>query len=327
MAHIAEQVEIRPLRDEDFEAVAEIATANFPDEPHTAQETRDQYARFDERRFNREWIVAEERGQVMAYGFWSHVWWSFHPDKYHVYAAVHPQAHRRGIGTSMLTHLLRRLGERGATRLKSWAREDHGHVVAFLRRFGFEEHSRTFESRLPVAAVDLTPFAGYARRAEAAGAVITTLKDELRADANRLGAVYQSHCALDIGTPHSDPDLPTPPRFERWVEDEVRSPRALPDAYFLVKMGDLYIGESVLQRYDAGPGVLWQHLTAVHPEYRGHGIATALKVRTVEYAQIMGYREIRTFNSSKNAPMLAINTKLGFVRQPVWIDFLRAERA
>jgi GNAT superfamily N-acetyltransferase len=296
MAHIAEQVEIRPLRDEDFEAVAEIATANFPDEPHTAQETRDQYARFDERRFSRGWIVAEERGQVMAYGFWSHVWWSFHPDKYHVYASVHPRAHRRGIGTTMLTHLLRRLGERGATRLKSWA-------------------------------LDLTPFEGYARRAEAAGAEITTLKDELRADPNRLGAVYQSHCALDIGTPHSDPDLPTPPRFERWVEDEVRSPRALRDAYFLVKMGDLYIGESVLQRYDAGPGVLWQHLTAVHPEYRGHGIATALKVRTVEYAQIMGYREIRTFNSSKNAPMLAINTKLGFVRQPAWIDFLRAERA
>ncbi len=115
MAYIAEQVEIRPLRDDDFGAVAEIATANFPDEPHTAQESRDHYARFDERRFSREWIVAEEGGRPVAYGFWSHVWWSFHPDKYHVYAAVHPRGHRRGIGVGMLTYLLRRLGERGAT--------------------------------------------------------------------------------------------------------------------------------------------------------------------------------------------------------------------
>lgn len=327
MAHIAEQVEIRPLRDEDFEAVAEIATANFPDEPHTAPETRDQYARFDERRFSREWIVAEERGRVIAYGFWSHVWWSFHPDKYHAYAAVHPRAQRRGIGTTMLTHLLRRLGERGATRVKSWAREDHGHVVAFLRRFGFEEHSRTFESRLPVASIDLTPFAPYARKTEDAGVVITTLKDELRRDPNCLPAVYQAHSTMDISAPREDPDLPTVPSFERFVEHQVQHPRVLLDAYFLAKKEDVYVGESVLTRSQSDPGVLWQQLTAVVHEYRGYGIATALKVRTVEYAQVMGYREIRTFNSSTNAPMLAINTKLGFIRQSAWIDVLRAERA
>jgi len=42
-------------------------------------------------------------------------------------------------------------------------------------------------------------------------------------------------------------------------------------------------------------------------------------VLTIQYAQRHGFREIRTFNSSLNAAMLAINTKLGFVRQPEWI--------
>lgn len=327
MPHTIEQVTVRPLRDEDFEPIAEIATANFPDDPDSPQELRDRYARFDAERFMREWIVAEQRGAVVAYGFWSHVPWSFHPDKYHAYVAVRPEVQRRGVGTVAMTYLLQRLRERGATRTKSWAREDHGHAVAFLHRFGFEEHGRAFESRLPVAAVDLAPFAGYVRRAEDAGAVITTLRDELRRDPGCLAAVYQSHCALDISAPAHDPDPPTPPRFARWVEDEVRSPRALLDAYFLAKMGDLFVGESALHRSDAEPGVLRQHLTAVLPEYRGLGIATALKVRTVEYAQIMGYREIRTMNSSRNAPMLAINAKLGFVRRPAWIDLLRAEGA
>lgn len=328
MPHTIEQVTIRPIRDEDFASIAEIATANFPDDRRTAAETRDEYRRFDERRFAREWVAAEGRdGRVVAYGFFSHLPWSFHPDKYHVYTAVHPSLHRRGIGTQVMGHLLSRLGGRGATRVKSWVREDHPHAVAFLRHRGFEEYARTFESRLAVAGVDLSPLAGAVRRAEGAGAVITTLKDELRRDPGCLPAVYQAHCALDISAPRDDPDLPRAPTYERFLEHEIRTPRALADGFFLAKMEDLYVGESALKRSEADPGVLWQQLTGVLHEYRGLGIATALKVRTVEYAQIMGYREIRTFNSSRNAPMLAINTKLGFVRQPAWVEVLRAERA
>ncbi len=58
--------------------------------------------------------------------------------------------------------------------------------------------------------------------------------------------------------------------------------------------------------------------------YRGLGIATALKLRTIEYAQRDGYRVIRTFNSSRNDAMLAINQNLGFVRQPAWIGFWKS---
>jgi len=328
MVHIAEHVEIRLLRDEDFEAVAAIYRANFPDVPLSASEVREQYRRFDERRFAREWVIAEERGgQAVGYGFHAHLPWSFHPEKYQLFVAVHPRSHRRGIGTALMRYHLDRLGARGATRVKSWAREDHAHAVAFLQRFGFEEHARTFESRLAVACVVLAPFAAYTRRAEEAGVTFTTLKDELRRDPHCLAAVYQAHCTLDIGAPREDPDPPTPPSFERFVEDEVRHPQALLDAFFLAKKGDLYVGESALKRSESDPGVLWQQLTGVLPEYRGTGIATALKLRTVEYAQVMGYREIRTFNSSRNAPMLAINTKLGFARQPAWIDFIRELRA
>jgi len=323
MVETSAGVRLRPLGEGDFEALAEISTANFPDEPRTAAEARERYEKFDAARYVREYVVAlDGDGRVVGAGSYAHVPWSFHPDKYTVYVMVHPSRHRQGIGTRIMEHLLAGLRARAATRLRSWAREDYAHVLAFLARYGFREYGRTFESRLPVAQADVTHLAGAEERARAAGITITTLADELARDPHCLAGVYQAHCALEVTTPHMDPDLPRAPAYDRWLAQDIRHPRVPLDAYFLAKQGDFYVGESAMKRSESEAGVLWQQLTAVHREFQGHGIATALKLRTVAYARAHGYREIRTFNSSRNEPMLAINTKLGFVRQPAWIDFI-----
>jgi len=323
MVETSTAVRFRPLRDEDFEALAEIHTANFPEEPRTAAEARERYEKFDAERFTRDYVVAldaEER--VVGSGVYAHLPWSFHPDKYTVYVMVHPALHGQGIGSRLMDHLLAGLRARGATRVRSWAREDHAHALTFLARYGFHEHTRTFESRLPVSGSDVTHLAGVEERAQAASITITTLADELARDPDCLPAVYQAHCALEVTTPHADPDLPTAPSYERWVSQDVRHSRVPLEAYFLAKQGEFYVGESSMKRSESEPDVLWQQLTAVHREFQGHGIATALKLRTIAYARMHGFREIRTFNSSRNEPMLAINTRLGFVRQPAWIEFL-----
>jgi mycothiol synthase len=316
-------IRLRPVRDGDFEALAELYTANFPEEPRTAAEARERYEKFDAERFVREYVVAvDPDDRIVGSGVYAHVPWSFHPDKYTISVMVHPACQRRGIGTAITEHLLEGLRARGAARVRSWAREDYRHSLAFLARYGFQEYSRTFESRLPVAQVDTARFAGAEARARAAGVTITTLADELARDPGCLQAVYQAHCGLEVTTPHTDPDLPVAPAYDRWLTHDARHPRVPLDAYFLAKQGDFYIGESAMKRSESEADVLWQQLTAVHREFQGHGVATALKLRTIEYAQRHGFREIRTFNSSKNGPMLAINTKLGFIRQPAWIDFL-----
>lgn len=316
-------VRLRPLQEKDFDALAEIATANFPEEPRTAAEARERYEKFDAEHYTREYVVAVDRaGRVVGSGTYAHVPWSFHPDKYTVYVTVHPSRHREGIGTVLMEYLLGRLREHGARRIRSWAREDYPHAIAFLEQYGFREYSRTFESRLPVAQADLTDMAGVEERVRAAGITITTVADELARDPGCLSGVYQAHCGLEATTPHTDPDLPTAPRYERWLAHDVRHPRVPLDAYFLATQGDFYVGESAMKRSESEPDVLWQQLTAVHRDFQGRGIATALKVRTVAYARAHGFREIRTFNSSKNGGMLAINARLGFVRQPAWIDVI-----
>lgn len=315
--------DIRGLREGDWVAVAEIRNAIYPDSPTTAEEMRQEMRRIDPTRFVHEWLVAEDRktGAVAAYALYHHLPWSYHPHKYRMRLAVHPDWEHRGIGRRLMDEVLAALQARGAKRVKASAREDRTRSIAFLQGYGFIEFARDFESRLSVERCDLSRFSGYADRVAASGIVLTTLEDEAKRDPNCLGAIYQAHCVLDIGAPRDDPDLPTPPIFADFLAHEVHSPRALLDAFFLAKYEDCYVGESALKRSDADPALLHQQLTGVVPEFRGKGIATALKLLTVAYAKRGGYREIRTWNSSRNAAMLAINGKLGFVRQPAWIEF------
>jgi len=53
-------------------------------------------------------------------------------------------------------------------------------------------------------------------------------------------------------------------------------------------------------------------VTGVDNDYRGRGIGLALKLLTHRVAKRYGVKHLVTGNASHNAPMLAINTKLGY---------------
>lgn len=319
------EVQLRGFRESDYEAIARIHTAVYPDSPSTADEVRRWVSEMAPGGVVSEWFVAEDlrTGEVAGYAWYHHTSWSFHPDKYRLRGYVHPAWEHRGIGWLLMETVLASLRVRGAQRVKALAREDRPRGIVFLQRYGFAEYARDFESRLPVADCDLSRFAGYAEESAAHGIELTTLAGELARDPHCLRAVYQLHCTMDISAPRDDPEPPTPPPYERFVAFEIDHPTVLKDAFSLAKYKDFYVGESAVKRSEGDPQVLYQQLTGVVHEYRGMGVATALKLLTVHDAQRRGYREIRTFNSSRNSAMLAINTKLGFVRQPAWIEFLK----
>lgn len=316
-------VDIRLERDGDLDAVAAIQSAIYPDWPISADEMREFVTEVDPTRYVHVRLVAEDRasGRVVAAAAYHQLPWSFHSDRYRVRLMVHPDWQGRGIGRRLMDEMMDQLAARGAKWVQARTREDFPRGLNFVEQYGFIEHARSFESRLDVATVDLNNFAGYVQRAAKLGVTFTTLADELKQNPDCLRAVYQVHCTLDIGSPRDDPELPTPPTFEEFMKHSVRSPRALPDAYFLAKFREMYVGETVLKKSDADPTFLHQELTGVLSDLRGLGVATALKVQGIEYARRHGFTQIQTFNSSKNAPMLAINSKFGFIRKPAWIEF------
>lgn len=75
---------------------------------------------------------------------------------------------------------------------------------------------------------------------------------------------------------------------------------------------------SNLERSLDDPSFVWQGLTGVRREARSKGIAMALKLRTVRYAQGMGVDHIKTWNAQQNRPMLSIHGAMGFEKQAAW---------
>ena len=59
-------------------------------------------------------------------------------------------------------------------------------------------------------------------------------------------------------------------------------------------------------------GLEW-YFTATHPDWCGRGIATALKIRSMQEAKARGIETMETENHEDNTGMLKINRRLGFV--------------
>ena len=56
-------------------------------------------------------------------------------------------------------------------------------------------------------------------------------------------------------------------------------------------------------------------MTGVDRQFRGRNLALALKLLSIQYAKRHSILYLETSNDSANAPMLAINAKLGYQRQ------------
>jgi GNAT superfamily N-acetyltransferase len=225
---------------------------------------------------------------------------------------VRPEWQRRGIGAKLLGRLLADLRSAESAAAHARVRQDHQAALVFLRNRGFAERQRMYGLKLNFAQARLDLFWPLVDRLRTQGIRISTFAQERVSDPECLEKLLELHNSALPTWP--DPEgvefqPATLGDFARRVEREAST---RPDALFIAMSEGLYVGYSGM--FALG--------TAVRPEYRGRGIATALKAHTIKYAQQMQLAPPITCTA--NPAMLAINEKLGYRRELVEIRMMRS---
>jgi RimJ/RimL family protein N-acetyltransferase len=265
--------------------------------------------------------LAEADGQAVAYAYCFEIGWAPPAGRYWCVIRVRPEYARRGLGGQLYQQLLADLRARRARAALLELDDTQAALRPAVERRGFRALLHSWAFALDVRACDLAAFAAPNPRLR--GLDITTLAEELARGADWLPALHQLYSAVAGDVPI--PLNPYPAQGPEWLAEQARGlPESLPDAFFIVRDGARYAGMSYLHRDHDQPSRLLQRITALHAEYRGRGLALALKLRTIEYAQRHGFHTIRTAVESNNPSMLAINARLGFVQGPGLVLFEKA---
>jgi GNAT superfamily N-acetyltransferase len=230
---------------------------------------------------------------------------------------VRPDWQGRGVGKALYQAALAQLAPLAPHELTAMVWQAHPRSARFLIDRGFVETWQRIDSYLDVAGFDWTPYAGLEERLESQGIQIVTYA-ELAGDSDRLTRLYELDCALWQDVPYGQAVVRRSPR--QYATETVNHPSYLPDACFIALKDGAFVGYSNLLAIEAGYSI---DMTGVLRAYRGKGVATALKLRGIRYAQEHGNRRLWAVNDSANAAMLALNQKLGFVREGMNVRYVK----
>jgi RimJ/RimL family protein N-acetyltransferase len=100
-------------------------------------------------------------------------------------------------------------------------------------------------------------------------------------------------------------------RYEEYEREEWQHPDLEFDGSTVVLSGDQMVAFTWL-RVDVERGLGVSAFTATLPEFRGRGLATRAKLRTMRWAAAHGITSMTTSNDDSNVAMLAVNRRLGF---------------
>jgi GNAT superfamily N-acetyltransferase len=245
----------------------------------------------------------EEDGELLGWANAARNWWQSDPDAGILAITVDSARRGEGIGTALAEagdeHL-----DRLAVRTTRAGSLDEPGARALAARRGFQEMAaatvsgvdpRTVEPRAVPAGVELVPFA----------------------DLDDPGPVHELDLELSRDIPNEDYDAI---ELEEWKATFWKSP-VIDDDASLVALVDGQLAGLTMIRIDRPSGRAQNNLCGVRRPYRGRGLALLLKSHSLRRAAELGATVALTDNDETNAPMLAVNRRLGygpFARRLEW---------
>lgn len=312
-------IQIRPASSErDFEGIAAILSHAENEVISAAELIENSQRALSAQRICHE-IVAETNNVIVGYGtvFTTN---TMESGRSLVKVWTHSEHRSKGIGAQLYEAVVAFAVSKGMRTLETNLFDNEAHSLRFAeaRRFKIERH--LFESEIELERFDATRFDTVIESVQNSGIRLFTLADagHTRENLYKLWDVNYKTYLDDPATTGIFPDFEA---FYTMVSD---APWFVAETQFLAADGDEYIGLAAMS-YQRENNSFYNMMTGVRREYRGRQIALALKLMAIAYARQHGGKSIRTNNDSQNAPMLAINRRLGYMPLPGVYRMVKAE--
>ena len=306
---------IRPVKAEDYEQIAPLWNSVYENDNYTAQEFAYMDSVFEPPcKFER--FVFERNGEIVGATNYAQYAGQYHPQKFRINVFVRAAERGKGLGGELYGYLLERLEPFDPISLSAMVKADDEAGMCFAQERGFEEKSRDWQSVLMLE--DFNPDAFSTRKFEDihltsyAGWGVTPERDERFFN-------FWNQVVVDV--PSSEPR--TEYSYEQFRKQYLDAPDYFAEGVFFALKDDKPIGMTMFWRSESTSD-LYTGLTAVQRDYRGRGIATALKLRALTFAKKRGASKVLTDNDTTNVEMIAVNEKLGFERLPAWVTLKKA---
>ncbi|RED58120.1 GNAT family N-acetyltransferase [Cohnella lupini] len=311
---------LRPLRlPDDYSALAKLLNTHWS-EPTSAERLEEddaklyevgvtykddngQLAGYDRTRY----VAVTEQDEIVGFVWsWRAPWTE--PGALNNTLIVAESYRNQGVGQLLLRHAAEWGTGLGATKLYAEIWDDSPDSLGFVKRRGFTEERQSYQSVLDLGKIDFENIGDdqlFARLASD-GVRFSTLADE--PDDGEL-KLYELYKGTLVDIPGFTGEVPVIDEWRKWY---LQADGYAPEQVIIAVAGDKYAGVTNVLHNKTTNG-MYHEYTGVGRNYRGRGIARALKLKAIRLARQRDAAYIRTDNDSTNAPILRINQSLGYV--------------
>ncbi len=301
-------LEIRQSGPADFPVAAALRAANEPDRIISAEGMRLWMGDLPARAALGSWLATDD-GEPVGWAFAMRAWTQPDDGIGSVDVVVAPDRQRRGVGTALAAYVEQHCSGLGLHTVRGMSL-DTASARAMAARHGFRETYASTTSTVDPRTIDPEP-----------------VPDDVRLV--RFGDLDDPQALFELDLEVSQ-DVPGDESFEAmtladWSARFWRT-AMVDDDCSLVAYVDAELAGLTMLRVDRPTGRAHNNITGVRRRHRGRGLARLLKSHSLHRAGGLGITVAATENDETNAPMLAVNTALGYRPSSRRVEWERGPR-
>jgi mycothiol synthase len=227
----------------------------------------------------------------------------------------------KGIGSALLAVIIDEAVRRKAPRFLAGSSDAHPDSLAWAAKRGFREIGRRIEAYVELASFDPVSFSATIDKVRRSGIAFRTIEEILegRDGESRerfIRALHDAEKPMWEDIPWATPTPHWP--LERFRQMGFESGQMIADTSVVAYDGETIAALTTTGKRESLDGYTW--MTGVGRDYRGRGLATAIKVEALSRAKAKGLRAMLTTNDEPNKAMREINAKLGYKTLPAYVQ-------